>query len=142
MSFTPKTPYLSTDGIVEIYNKNNEFQGIVIIERGYEPFGYALPGGFVDRGESVEDALKREMKEEIDLDVTITQLIGVYSDPSRDQRFHSVAVCYLAKAYGLPEAGDDAKVAKVFSLNEIPLNKLVFDHSQMVEDYLKIKKSL
>ncbi|RKX82222.1 MAG: NUDIX hydrolase, partial [Spirochaetes bacterium] len=78
MAFTPKTPYLTTDGIIEIY-EDEDFKGIVLIERKNEPVGLALPGGFVDVGERVEEALRREMNEETNLDVQISSLLGIYS---------------------------------------------------------------
>jgi len=136
MAFTPKTPYLTTDGIVEIYNSANEFQGIVLIQRKYEPLGLALPGGFVDVGESVEDAVRREMKEEISLDVQIKELLGVYSEPDRDKRFHTASVVYVCSACGEPKAADDAKEAHVYKLEDIELDKLVFDHAKIINDYL------
>lgn len=137
-----QTPYLAVDGIVEIYSEENIFQGIVLIERMNKPIGMALPGGFVDLGETVEHALLREMKEEISLDVTIQSLLGVYSDPSRDQRFHTVSIVYVCKAYGLPKGADDAKEAFVYSLNDLPLDKLVFDHPQILKDYLHNVKGI
>lgn len=135
MAFTPKTPYLTTDGIIEVY-KGETFKGIVLIERKNEPRGLALPGGFVDVGERVEDALVREMKEETHLDVTISRLLGVYSDPARDPRFHTASVVYVAKAEGAPRGGDDAKEAKLYPLDAIPLDTLVFDHADIVKAYL------
>lgn len=140
MSFKPKTPYLTTDGIVEIYNEESKFLGITIIQRKYPPLGFALPGGFVDVGETIESAVVREMREEISLDVSIEKLLGVYSDPSRDSRFHTASVVYICKAYGSPVAADDAKEAKVYSINDIPFNKLVFDHKKMLQDYLALKR--
>ena len=135
MSFTPKTPYLTTDGIIEIY-EGSTFKGIVLIERRNEPKGLALPGGFVDVGESVEDALKREMQEETNLNVQISKLLGVYSNPKRDPRFHTASVVYIAKAQGQPKGGDDAKEAKLYTLVEIPMDLLVFDHGEILKDYL------
>lgn len=139
--FIPKTPYVTTDGIIELY-KDDIFQGIVLIDRLNTPFGLAIPGGFVDVGEKIEDALVREMKEETSLDVQIEYLLGVYSDPSRDSRFHTMSVCYVAKASGTPKAQDDAKSLAVYKLDKIPLDKLVFDHKEMIEDYLEKKNNL
>ena len=135
MAFTPKTPYLTTDGIIELYEQN-DFRGIILIERKNDPKGLALPGGFVDVGERVEDALVREMKEETDLDVEITKLLGIYSDPKRDPRFHTASAVFIAKAEGQPKGGDDAKEAKLYALEEIPLEQLVFDHADIVKAYL------
>ena len=137
MSWTPKTPYLTTDGIVEIYNASEKLLGVVLIQRKNTPLGLALPGGFVDVGESVEDSVVREMKEEISLDVEIKELFGVYSDPSRDKRFHTASVVYICKAYGTPVGADDAKEATVVKLEDLELNKLVFDHGVILRDYLK-----
>jgi len=136
MSWKPKTPYLTTDGIVEIYNASDKLLGIVLIQRKNTPLGLALPGGFVDVGESVEDAVVREMKEEISLDVEIKELFGVYSDPTRDERFHTASVVYVCKAYGFPVGADDAKEAMIISLENLELNKLVFDHGKILNDYL------
>jgi 8-oxo-dGTP diphosphatase len=137
MAWTPKTPYLTTDGIVEIYDESEQFLGIVLIQRKNTPLGLALPGGFVDVGESVEDAVVREMREEISLDVEIQELFGVYSDPARDKRFHTVSVVYLCKAYGVPLGADDAKEAMLVKVKDIELDKLVFDHGHILQDYLK-----
>ena len=87
-------------------------------------------------GESVEDALIREMKEETHLDVQITQLLGIYSDPNRDPRFHTASAVFIAKAEGQPRGGDDAKDAKLYALEDIPMDLLVFDHSDILKDYL------
>lgn len=138
MSWKPQTPYLTTDGIVEIYNSSEEFLGIVLIQRNNIPLGLALPGGFVDIGESVEQAVLREMQEEISLDVEIKHLLGVYSEPSRDERFHTVSVVFVCKAYGEPLGADDAKEAMVIKLEDLELDKLVFDHSKILEDYLAL----
>lgn len=135
-SFTPKTPYLTVDGIIELY-EGERFQGIVLIERANEPLGLALPGGFVDVGESVEQALVREMKEETTLDVTALKLLNIYSDPARDPRFHTASAVYICRASGIPKGEDDAKTAKVYTLDELPIEKLVFDHQQIVRDYLQ-----
>lgn len=129
------TPHLSVDGIIKLYN-NNVFQGIVLIKRVNPPLGLALPGGFVDIGESVEDALIREMKEETNLDVKIQSLLGIYSNPKRDPRFHTASAVYICKAKGTPKAGDDAKSVYIYKLDEIPFDKLVFDHAEILKDFL------
>ena len=89
----------------------------------------------MDIGESCENALVREMTEEISLDVQILKLLGVYSDPKRDSRFHTVSAVYLCKAYGEPKAADDAKKCFVYPLDVIPMNKLVFDHAKIIKDF-------
>lgn len=132
-----KTPFVATDGIIKLYNEKNEFQGIVLIERLNRPFGLALPGGFVDIGEKVEDALVREMQEEVTLDVKIEKLLNIYSDPKRDERFHTVSAVYICNATGVPKAADDAKKVFVYKLDEIPFEKLVFDHKDILEDFIK-----
>jgi 8-oxo-dGTP diphosphatase len=137
MNWTPKTPYLATDGIIEVYDKDNTFLGIVLIERKNEPTGLAIPGGFVDIGESTENAAIREMKEETTLDVKVTKLLGVYSEPSRDKRFHVVSTVYICSAIGVPKGNDDAKEASIYKIDKIPMDKLVFDHKNIIEDYLK-----
>jgi len=137
--FDPKTPYLTTDGIVECY-VDGVCRGIVLIERKHPPLGFALPGGFVDRGESVEEALRREMREEIGLEVDIVALLGVYSDPARDARLHTASVVYIARANGLPQAGDDAKKAFVVPIEELFSKPLCFDHETILRDYLCFKR--
>jgi 8-oxo-dGTP diphosphatase len=128
------TPLLTVDGIIKIFNP--DFQGIVLIKRKNPPLGYALPGGFVDYGEKVEDALIREMKEETNLDVKIEKLLGIYSNPKRDPRMHTASAVFVCRAEDLPKAGDDAKETMLIKLEEIPWNKLVFDHAQILKDFL------
>ena len=132
-----KTPYLAVDGIIKLYDEKENFKGIVLIERLNIPLGIAIPGGFVDIGETVENAVVREMKEETTLDITIESFLGVYSDPSRDERFHTASIVYICKAYGKPIAQDDAKEVYVYKLDELPLDKLVFDHKQIILDFLE-----
>lgn len=137
-----KTPFLATDGIIKLYDQNDDFQGLVFIQRLNKPHGIALPGGFVDIGEKVENALLREMKEEVSLDVKIESLLGIYSDPARDPRFHTASAVYVCKAYGKPKAADDAKEVYIYKPDQIPLDKLVFDHRIIVEDFLKKEPNL
>lgn len=134
-----RTPYLATDSVIECFDENGEFRGIVLIERKNEPHGLALPGGFVDVGERVEDACRREMMEETGLEIEIYHLLGVYSDPKRDPRFHTASVVYVSRATGRPVGGDDAKRAHLFHLSKIPWEKLVFDHEKILRDYLDYK---
>ena len=131
-----KTPFLTVDGIIKIYH-DGRFQGVVLIKRKNPPLGLALPGGFVDIGETVEEAVIREMKEETTLDVNIQKLLGVYSDPKRDPRFHTVSSVFVCRANGQPKGSDDAKEAFVFKLEEIPFDDLVFDHKQILLDFIE-----
>lgn len=114
-------------------------QGIVLIKRGNEPFGWAIPGGFVDYGESLESAAVRESLEETSLEVTDLKLLGCYSDPNRDTRFHAISTVFVAKATGTPKAGDDAAEVALFPLDALP-EPLCFDHAQILSDYLKKKE--
>jgi 8-oxo-dGTP diphosphatase len=108
--------------------------GIVLIRRKNPPFGWALPGGFVDYGESLEDAAVREAREETSLDVTLIRQMHTYSDPGRDARFHTISTVFIAKASGTPKAADDAAEIGVFKRENIP-GLLCFDHSQILKDY-------
>jgi len=131
-----KTPYLAVDGILRLW-EGERFKGLVLIERLYAPEGLALPGGFVEVGETVESAVLREIKEETGLDAKINRLFGVYSDPKRDPRFHVVSVVFVCDAEGEPKAGDDAKRVRVYKLEDLPLELLVFDHRSILLDYMK-----
>ncbi|RUM31448.1 MAG: NUDIX hydrolase [Aquifex sp.] len=136
MGFQIKTPLLATDVIIRLWEEE-KFKGIVLIERQYPPVGLALPGGFVEIGETVEEAAIREMKEETCLDVKLSKLLGVYSDPNRDPRAHVVSVVWIGDAQGEPKAGSDAKKVRVFKLEDIPLDELVFDHKKILLDFLR-----
>ena len=131
-----KTPYVAVDGIIQLFDIDDKFLGIVLIERKNPPYGLAIPGGFVEVGETIEQALKREMKEETGLDVEILRLLDVYSDPARDPRFHTISITYVCKSYGIPKASSDAKSLRVFKLEDIPMEELVFDHKKIIKDYL------
>ncbi len=111
--------------------------GIVLIERKNKPFGWALPGGFVDYGESLEQAAEREALEETGLHVTLKQQFKTYSAPDRDPRHHTISTVYIATAQGSPRAGDDAEKADIFTQQNIP--PLVFDHADILSDYFEYK---
>lgn len=109
--------------------------GIVLVDRAAEPFGWSIPGGFVEFGETVEQAAIREAKEETNLDIEIDHQFHVYSDPKRDPRGHSISLVIIADGKGTLKAGDDAKDAMVFSLDK-PLPKMPFDHNRILQDYM------
>lgn len=137
-NFRPTTPLLAADAIIELTDKPG--RPIVLIERKNPPYGWAIPGGFVDVGERLEVAAIREAKEEVCLDVTLTALLGMYSDPKRDERGHTVTAVYVAEATGEPQAADDAKNLALFELDNLP-DELAFDHRQVLEDYRKFRES-
>jgi len=126
----PVCPPIAADVIAEIGNQ------IVLIERRNFPFGWAIPGGFVDVGEAVEDAAVRELREETTLEVELRALLGVYSRPDRDPRGHTVTVVYVGRAQGEPRAADDAKAIGLFA-PEAPPAPLAFDHAEILADYLR-----
>jgi len=128
----PQTPAIAVDIIIEMVDHLGT--PILLIERKYPPLGWALPGGFVDVGETLEQAAVREAMEEVSLKVTLHTLLGCYSDPRRDPRGHTVSPVYIAHAQGTPQAADDAGKVKIFSLDGIPA-KLAFDHAQILADY-------
>ena len=134
MSEKLRNPLLTVDIIVEVNG------GIVLIERKNIPHGWAIPGGFVDYGESIESAAVREAKEETLLDVVLTEQFYTYSDPRRDARHHTVSTVFIATANGAPRGADDAKVARLFRANDLP-GPIVFDHEQILRDYFVFKKT-
>ncbi len=134
----PKTPSLAADTI--IYLDEGDRNSVVLIDRLYAPYGWALPGGFVDVGETLEAAAIREAKEETGLDVKLEVLLGCYSDPLRDTRGHTVSAVYVACGTGLPKAGDDAKDVRVVDIRTHNL-PMAFDHQQILDDYLTFLSS-
>ena len=134
MAYRNPTP--TVDIIIELIDR--PARPIILIERKNPPHGWAIPGGFVDYGESVETAARREAKEEIGLDVTLVEQFYVYSDPNRDPRQHTLSVVFLATATGEPKAADDAQTLDVFEPWRIPKN-LCFDHDRILRDYLQFR---
>lgn len=126
----PETPKIMVDVVIP------SEEGVVLIRRGSEPYEgmWALPGGFVEVGETVENAAVREAKEETNLDVELERLVGVYSEPDRDPRGHNVSVTFLARVTGGdPEAATDADEVSVLDPSEV---ELAFDHRKIIEDAL------
>jgi 8-oxo-dGTP diphosphatase len=129
---TPVTPLLAADVIIELTDRPG--RPIVLIARRNPPYGWAIPGGFVDVGERVEDAAVREAREETALEVTLHALLGLYSDPARDPRGHTVTAVYVGQARGLPRAQDDALDLAAFLPEALP-PELAFDHARVLDDY-------
>ncbi len=133
----PQTPTLAADAIIELVDRPG--RPIVLIERKNPPYGWAIPGGFVDIGETIEHAARREALEETGLSVRLRVLLGVYSDPSRDTRGHTATAVYVAEAEGEPVAADDAETVGIFSLDALP-SPLAFDHASVLEDYRRFRE--
>ena len=127
-------PVPTVDIIIEVAG------GIVLIERRNEPLGWALPGGFVDYGETLEHAAMREAQEETALSVVNLRLLGCYSDPQRDPRHHAISTVYVAAGEGTPHAGDDAAGLGIFPLTSLP-GPLCFDHHKILDDYARRKRA-
>ena len=128
-----RNPLVTVDVIIEIDG------GIVLIERKNPPFGWALPGGFVDYGESLETAARREAREETSLNVRLTEQFHTYSEVDRDPRHHTITTVYIAVAQGVPEARDDARRIGIYTRGRLP-GPLVFDHRRIIEDYFQSRK--
>ncbi|GBC60217.1 NUDIX hydrolase [Desulfonema ishimotonii] len=128
-----RNPIPTVDIIIEIDG------GIVLIERSNPPYGWALPGGFVDYGESFEAAAAREAKEETSLNVTLREQFHTYSAPDRDPRQHTVTTVFIASATGTPKADDDAKNLEIFQPDRLP-SPIAFDHEKIIRDYFKYRK--
>lgn len=127
-----RNPAPTVDIIIELTDRPD--RPIILIERLNPPYGWAIPGGFVDYGESVETAAKREAKEEINLEVQLIEQFYVYSDPKRDPRKHTISVVFIAAAKGEPQAADDAKNVNIFNAWNLP-EQLCFDHKKIIQDY-------
>ncbi len=126
---TRRQPKLAVDCIILVDGK------VLLIHRRNPPHGWALPGGFVEYGETVEDAVRREMKEETGLELEGLRQFRVYSDPSRDPRGHVVSVVFTARGVGKPEAGDDADRYRLVDLSDVPESELVFDHVRILREF-------
>lgn len=134
-----RNPVPTVDIIIEI--DDGPEQGnkkIVLIKRKNPPYGWAIPGGFVDYGETLEAAAVREAIEETSLAVTLVRQFHTYSDPSRDPRHHTISTVFIAKARGVPSAADDAADARAFSLDDLPA-PMAFDHADILRDYRGMK---
>lgn len=129
-----RNPYPTVDIIVE---KND---GVVLIRRKNPPYGWALPGGFIEYGESAEEAAVREAKEETNLEIDLKELFHVYSAPDRDPRFHTISIVFIAKGSGKLKAGDDAGDARVFYEGNLPEN-IAFDHRKILNHYFRYIKT-
>ncbi len=129
-----RNPVPTVDVIIEVSG------GIVLVKRRFPPPGWALPGGFVEYGETVETAAIREAREETGLAVSLVELFGVYSDPNRDPRRHTLAIVFIGTATGVPAGGDDAAEARIFAPESLPAS-LAFDHAQILQDYLTYKRT-
>jgi 8-oxo-dGTP diphosphatase len=128
-----KNPLPTVDIIIEVKD------GIVLVARKNKPLGWALPGGFVDYGESLEQAAVREALEETGLHISLVRQLKTYSDPDRDPRQHTISTVFIATAAGRPVAGDDAAEVEVFTRHNLPT--LVFDHAQILADYFTLKNN-
>jgi ADP-ribose pyrophosphatase YjhB (NUDIX family) len=133
-----KNPVPTVDVIIEMKDDVGR-EGIVLIERKNPPYGWALPGGFVNYGESLEMAAVREAKEETSLDIELVRQFHTYSDPRRDPRGHTITTVFIAKASGEPLAADDAQTIGVFTRDEVRF-PLAFDHREILDDYFASKK--
>ena len=129
-----RNPVPTVDAIIEVRG------GIVLIRRLNPPPGWALPGGFIEYGETAAAAAVREAREETGLDVVLTELFHVYSNPARDPRSHTIAIVFIGTASGAPVGGDDAAEAAVFAAEAVP-SRLAFDHSRILDDYFVYKRT-
>ena len=128
----PITPQIAADTIIRLVDQSGS--PIVLIERKNSPYGWAIPGGFVDVGETIEHAAIREAREETCLEVQLVVLLGLYSNPERDKRGHTVTAVYVADTTGTPKAADDAKNYQLVLPEQLPA-PLAFDHALILADY-------
>ena len=133
---TYRNPVPTVDIIIELIDRPH--RPIILIERHNPPYGWAIPGGFIDYGELAELAARREAEEEIGLQVELIEQFHVYSDPNRDPRQHTLSVVFIATATGEPKAGDDAKGVGIFESWRVPTN-LCFDHDRILRDYWRYR---
>jgi len=133
-----RNPVPTVDIIIELEQNNDK--GIILIERHNSPYGWALPGGFVDYGESLEQAAIREALEETSLEIKLIKQFHTYSNPQRDPRLHTITTVYIATAIGIPKAADDAKNLDIFQENNLP-ESIVFDHPLILKHYFMYKKN-
>lgn len=135
LRFEGKGPFLTVDACIEVDGR------LVLVRRRFPPLGWALPGGFVDPGEDLSTACRREAQEETGLDIELVTQLWTYSNPQRDERRHTVSTVFAARASGVPKGADDAEEARLFADDEIPWDELVFDHATIVRDYLEWKRT-
>ncbi len=128
-------PWVTVDACIAVGEK------LVLVRRRFEPRGWALPGGFVEAGEDLASACRREAKEETGLDVQLVTQLFSYSDPRRDPRQHTVSTVFAATAEGTPVGADDAAEARLFAEDDLPWEEIVFDHAEIVRDYLRWRKT-
>ncbi|MEW6455508.1 MAG: NUDIX hydrolase [Acidobacteriota bacterium] len=135
----PRNPFPTVDIIIE-YKKGDK-EGIILIKRKNPPYGWAIPGGFIEYGEFAENTAIREAKEETNLDIEILSQLHTYSNPERDPRHHTISVVFVARGFGTAKAKDDASEIGIFNKDEIPEN-LAFDHNRILKNYFNLKEEL
>jgi len=133
-----RNPVPTVDIIIEVQREDDR-EGIVLIKRKNPPYGWAIPGGFVDYGESLEEAAVREAREETSLEIQLKKQFHTYSDPNRDPRQHTISTVFVATAQGRPKAQNDAQEIGIFTQDEINF-PLAFDHNTILTDYFERKK--
>jgi 8-oxo-dGTP diphosphatase len=131
----PQGPSLTVDAIIECSGS------VVLVRRKYPPPGWAIPGGFVEVGEDLASACRREAKEETGLDVRLEEQFFTYSDPRRDPRGHTVGAVFIGRADGTPVGADDAAEARLFREDEIPWPEMAFDHAEILRDYFRYRRT-